>query len=113
MCLPTKDQLRIKRVDVNAMCPLCNFDQETIIHTLIYCSFARLCWDSIGCMSEVQECTSFADWMTGAFKKYNGEELKKISIICWSLWKNINELVWNQKGMEFTEVAESAVLVLN
>lgn len=42
-CLPTKDQLRIKRVNVDALCPTCNLEVETTTHAIISCPFAKEC----------------------------------------------------------------------
>lgn len=42
-CLPTKDLLQAKSVQVNILCPVCNTVSESIMHTLLLCSFAELC----------------------------------------------------------------------
>ena len=43
-CLPTKDQLRARQVNVDSLCVMCNTQEETIVSTLINCSFAQACW---------------------------------------------------------------------
>lgn len=42
-CLPTKKILRTKHVPVSEICPVCNGDEETIIHALVSCPFAAQC----------------------------------------------------------------------
>lgn len=36
-----------------------------------------------------------------------------IEMICWEIWRNINEVVWNQKGEESDKVVDSAKLIFN
>lgn len=40
-CLPTKEQLCVRRVNVLSFCPVCNEEQETIFHCLMLCSFSK------------------------------------------------------------------------
>lgn len=46
----------MKKVYVNALCPLCNNNPENIMHILVTCTFAQLCWRSIGvnCEADIQ-----------------------------------------------------------
>ena len=53
------------------------------------------------------------EWFSELIQEHNTEEMKIISMVCWSLWKNRNNIVWNQKSLEATEVVNSAILVLN
>lgn len=112
-CLPTKEHLLCTRVAVTALCPVCNNEQETAIHSLVSCRFARLCWTHSGYMVNIQNFTSFTHWMNMAIEIFTGEELKLIGMICWSIWNNRNEIVWNPKREESGQVVESAKLILN
>lgn len=56
---------------------------------------------------------SFQEWMSIALQQYRGEEILNLCMVCWSLWKNRNDIVWNQKGTEFVEVVASAIQVLD
>lgn len=40
-------------------------------------------------------------------------EFRKTIMVCLALWKNRNNIVWNQKGMESVELVESSILYLN
>lgn len=62
-------------------------------------------------MEGVYTNMSFVEWMTEALSRYWGKDLLKISMIYWSIWKNRNDIVWNQKGAEF-EVVAFAIIVL-
>ncbi|XP_074356412.1 uncharacterized protein LOC141696125 [Apium graveolens] len=41
------------------------------------------------------------------------QELQEAIMLCWGIWKNRNEIVWQQRGSEFSEVCKSAKLFLN
>lgn len=111
--LPTKDILISRRVNVCSLCPVCNTNMETTAHVLVNCDFAKLCWETVNLRKQFYTVSSFTEWFSGMVQDYNMEEMKIISMICWSLWKNRNNIVWNQKSSEVTEVVNSAILVLN
>ena len=48
------------------------------------------------------------EWLDQVFKANNGEDISSIVMLLWSLWKSMNELVWNQRGMGVDEIVESA-----
>ena len=67
-CLPTKDMLRMKQVDVNVVCALYNNEVETVNHLMLECSFAKSCWGMVGTRNNNTTQVSFSDW---AFNDYN------------------------------------------
>ena len=111
-CLPTKVMLRTKRVEVNILCPLCNSDPESTSHVLLHCSFAKSCWDRISGLPGNNEGDSFSDWVLNNFDSWDVAKRQKNAMLCWSIWKARNELVWNQRGTEIVDVVESANMVL-
>ncbi|KAF4386100.1 hypothetical protein F8388_016352 [Cannabis sativa] len=44
-CLPTMVQLRSKHVNVSSQCPVCQIEDEPILHRLVSCPEATLCWN--------------------------------------------------------------------
>lgn len=90
-CLPTKDELVVKRVPVDILCPVCNNNPESVLHVLVMCQFARLSWVKVGFMDEVEDAASFLDWLSIAFQIYRRREVEEIVMVCWSLWKNRND----------------------
>lgn len=55
----------------------------------------------------------FMEWLTLAFDEYSKKEIQLIIMISWGIWRNRNDIVWNQKGDEFDRVVESAQLIFN
>ncbi|KAL8100447.1 hypothetical protein AgCh_032636 [Apium graveolens] len=96
-CLPTLSQLQLKRVQVNAICPVCHEDNESILHSLVHCSYARLCWSLTNVDTQVGLCSDFKSWLEIVMSVADAKKQVEISTICWALWRNRNDLVWNQR----------------
>ncbi|KAK1353661.1 hypothetical protein POM88_052026 [Heracleum sosnowskyi] len=86
---------------------------ESVIHVLTRCSFAILCWDQLDWLRDGQEYSNFAEWLNDVFQKCTAEEVRIVSMVCWCLWKNRNDIVWNQKSSDATTVVYSARNVLD
>lgn len=112
-CLPTKDMLCMKQVNVNILCPLCNMESESARHVLVSCTFAQSCWDLIGGNGDSNYTGDFLAWITNVLDTWEIEKKCTGVLLCWSIWKCRNDLVWSQKGMEAREVVESARVVLS
>lgn len=111
--LPTKDNLRNKRVEVDAWCPVCQRDAETTVHTLLTCTFSEECWKLSGIPKVTGQFQTFAEWFQLLLHKYRRNEIHLAAVICWMIWKNRNDLVWNQRSLGEREVVESAKSVLD
>lgn len=107
-CLPTRDVLRMKRVDVNVLCPVCNEQPESTLHILVQCPFAISCLNNENPSVNTGTFTSFADWLQSLFERQNRSTVLIMVMICWMLWKNRNDLIWNQRSLEMFEVVQSA-----
>lgn len=50
----------------------------------------------------------FYQWLLVNFQRVNNERKAEITMLCWSIWKSRNELVWNQKNLQVEMVVISA-----
>lgn len=91
--LPTKDLLILRRVDLCSLCPVCNLSDELAVHALVSCDFRKLCWEKIEFMRGVYNGSSFTEWFSEKLQNHNSDELKVLSMVCWSLWNNRNNIV--------------------
>lgn len=57
--------------------------------------------------------TTLLSGFSWCFRKKKSEEVHIMTMICWIVWKNRNDLVWNQHSLEANEVVESSFYVLN
>lgn len=59
-CLPTKDVLQVKHVNVTVECPL-HCVAESVTHVFLKCSYASLCWATLGVDSNGSTHDSFVE----------------------------------------------------
>lgn len=111
--LPTKHQLLKIRVEVNCLCPVCNGAQEDTIHAFVLCPFATACWNRLGFMKYIGQPTSLQQWLQAIMQHCSKEEVQKVVMVIWAVWKNRNNVIWNQKGMEPSDVLVSTNLFFN
>ncbi|XP_074349748.1 uncharacterized protein LOC141689374 [Apium graveolens] len=112
-CLPTKDLLQQKRIPVNILCPICHDTSETILHCLVLCPFAEICWTRVHVQPIHGVFHSFCEWLLLLFEQLDKKEVHISVMVCWMLWKHRNELVWNQRSLEISKILESACSILN
>ncbi|KAL8092543.1 hypothetical protein AgCh_034709 [Apium graveolens] len=112
-CLPTKDNLLCKRVAVLSLCPVCNIETETVLHTLVTCQFAKRCWNHAEIVVDDRDCTNFSQWLSLVMEMHSSKNVQIACMLCWEIWKNRNAVVWQQKGEEFDRVVVSAKLTFN
>lgn len=96
-CLPTKVNLYAKYVPVTTMCPICNGEEETILHVLVDYPFADGCWRKRDRMYQGVEVDNFADWLNLMFNRTKKEDHAEIVTLCWAIWNARNKMVWNDK----------------
>uniref|UniRef100_A0A803PW73 Reverse transcriptase n=1 Tax=Cannabis sativa TaxID=3483 RepID=A0A803PW73_CANSA len=112
-CLLTLVQLRTKHVGVSPMCPLCQSEEETIVHALITCREVQKCWNRVGIGTIVNTGASFLDWCAATFCNNTAEVNCRIVAICWAVWGARNNLVWNNKPFVFEDVVAFAFRYLD
>ncbi|GLT73739.1 hypothetical protein SLA2020_455770 [Shorea laevis] len=109
--LPTKDNLLCRRVNVDSECPMCNLEDESVLHCLKSCQVAHAVW--IGCplslrVSEIQADT-FADCFNSISTLLQMEQLELFCVLCWKIWHARNELLWNGKSVNPRHIIEHSL----
>ncbi|KAL8091605.1 hypothetical protein AgCh_034018 [Apium graveolens] len=107
-CLPTLIQLQSKRVQVQTECPVCHEDNETILHSLVTCSFAKQCWLSIKVDTQGRVFADFGTWLEDILQAVNARESAVIISLCWAIWRNRNDIVWNQRFSSVNKTVAAA-----
>ncbi|KAM6569414.1 hypothetical protein CsatB_017399 [Cannabis sativa] len=106
-CLPTLQQLKIKRVNVHTLCPICHAEDETIVHALITCTRVKQVWDRIGIGTQVVAAApeNFLGWFTASFAAVDAEKKLLLSVLCWAIWNARND-VTSWSGLRADDGAE-------
>lgn len=92
-CLPSLVQLQLKRVPIHTLCPVCQEEEESTLHSLVLCNFARQCWWILLPGVQFQETMSFKSWLSFIFNTVDKEKHAEVITLCWSIWRSRNDLV--------------------
>ncbi|KAH9708700.1 reverse transcriptase domain-containing protein [Citrus sinensis] len=109
--LPTADNLRRRQVELASTCPICNAADESVVHCLLNCSFAKSCW-LLSPIGFEGGCMYFGDWLARVFARCSSDDCDLAAMICWSLWLNRNSKVWQNKNGRLSSVLNLAGQVL-
>uniref|UniRef100_A0A803QB69 RNase H type-1 domain-containing protein n=1 Tax=Cannabis sativa TaxID=3483 RepID=A0A803QB69_CANSA len=109
-CLPTCFQLSLRKVPIEVTCPICHGETETILHILVDCPFSYNCWSTAAIPRVASTATSFAGWFDDGLKLWTKEDRTGAAMLCWSIWNNRNNSVWNSKQSSVEEVVSIASL---
>ncbi|KAL0416512.1 UNVERIFIED_CONTAM: hypothetical protein Slati_3483100 [Sesamum latifolium] len=90
--LPTASNLAKRMPLASVGCPLCALVDETPIHSLLYCSFARQVWALSGIQWSVidSHIMSVEDWFFGLVEKVASSDLHLVVMISWTIWWSRN-----------------------
>ena len=107
-CLPTLRQLSQKRVPVSTRCPVCLSGEESIVHCLVTCPFASMCWSIIFLGFQVIQAGDFEEWIGDVFQGNTQNRRAEVVTVCWAIWRHRNDVVWNKKFSNVNRVVASA-----
>ncbi|KAK4400576.1 hypothetical protein Sango_1163700 [Sesamum angolense] len=98
--LPIVCNLRKRGVEVKDGCVLCDAEEETLLHALVLCLFARLVWAlSTLPWLVISRYESGLEGWTQGMRELDCEDFAIFLVICWSLWNNRNK--WIFEGRRF------------
>ncbi|XP_074378356.1 uncharacterized protein LOC141719891 [Apium graveolens] len=105
--------LLCKRISVNPKCSICNSDDESVIHSLVTCSFVKECHQLTLITQVAGDFHNFPDRLQLVFDQNNKQEICNKVTVCWFLWKNRNDVVWKQRGSGASDIVYAALSFLN
>lgn len=107
-CLPTKTALQTKHVQIDNICPVCNEEVESTIHSLVQCKVASLCWQIYNHNTTTTGNMDFTEWLENILTGKSNQNKAKIITMCWSIWRARNDLVWNNKRWNSLRIVAKA-----
>ena len=107
-CLHTLTQLHQKHVPIQVICPICQEEEDSIVHTLVNCSFARQCWATMFPNIQFQMATCFRTWLQVMFNTCSNAEYAEVVTLCLSIWRSRNDVVWNQRHTKIYKTVADA-----
>ncbi|XP_074347620.1 uncharacterized protein LOC141686486 [Apium graveolens] len=104
--------LQQKHVPVVACCPVCNGENESIIHSLVSFLVAAQCWHKAFPELSAVVATDFFSWRGQALSKLDAWKRAEAVTLRWTVWKARNEKFWNQRKARIDAVVSSAAQYL-
>ncbi|KAL8101649.1 hypothetical protein AgCh_033518 [Apium graveolens] len=104
--------LQQKHVPVVACCPVCDGENESIIHSLVSFLVAAQCWHKAFPELSSVVATDFFSWRGQALSKLDAWKRAEAVTLRWTVWKARNEKVWNQRKARIDDVVSSAAQYL-
>nr|GLL44697.1 uncharacterized protein LOC109191080 [Ipomoea trifida] len=98
LLLMDTDNLRVKRVNCQAVCQLCSLRDETSCHLFTECDFAKSVWGVSGLPISSGSFTHLALWFDHHLLKLDKESCCLLILLCWKTWLARNDMVWNGKA---------------
>ena len=106
--LPTKQNLRLRRISIDDTCDGCNDQSESLMHCLWLCDQARSVWLSdLGFFFLTQKnCRSFLEILETLFSGRSGFRCALFAMIAWCLWERRNRMRERQRTWQLHEVGD-------
>ncbi|KAL0451278.1 UNVERIFIED_CONTAM: hypothetical protein Slati_1105900 [Sesamum latifolium] len=105
--IPTGANLRKRGIQVDGVCLFGSGQEvEDLVHVLCLCSFARLVWalSDLPWGAVAYQTGSIEAWLRSVHREIRGPEYDVFLTICWALWRNRNNRLFEGKGMQAHEI---------
>lgn len=109
-CLPVKSRLRMKGVDVDEDCPMCEETMESVKHLLCDCETSRVVWSCAMLDGSVRghEEQSFSELVSMLLNKESQAWMELWLTICWFIWIGRNNLIWRKRRFDAAQTAANS-----
>lgn len=84
-------------VQCDVTCPLCAIWEESVFHLFTNCSFFHTCQNVINAEWSLAWVDSLHLWMDDMCTNLSVNEVEKVVMVCWAIWENRNDMVWNNQ----------------
>ena len=109
-CLPTRDNLRRKKVQVEGTCDFCRSETEIVAHIIWSCPFAKNVWALV--KGQIQKCNNETEDFFLLFKHLQymleGEDLDRWATMAWAIWNSRNKFYFEHIQLEPRSILEKA-----
>ncbi|XVE86623.1 hypothetical protein DITRI_Ditri18aG0048900 [Diplodiscus trichospermus] len=100
-CLPTKEALRLRGVQVPLTCSMCSCNIEDLWHLFYACPFAKACFKEANILnlvdSQAHISNNMAELVFNVWEHGNESDCKKFGVILHGIWKSRNDKIWGSE----------------
>ncbi|XP_074346607.1 uncharacterized protein LOC141685403 [Apium graveolens] len=98
-------------VKTDEVCQVFGINKETTSHCFIHCMFTKSCWHIVCPEAKFDSVMNLPTWFLYVLE-YHKEKATTISMVCWSIWRTRNDVVWNNKNWRASNVVTSVIAYL-
>ncbi|KAL3830578.1 hypothetical protein ACJIZ3_019380 [Penstemon smallii] len=100
--IPVRSQLRHRNVTEEASCLRCGCEEETTIHCLYSCTYARQIWalSELPYSSYSSDSSDIESWFNQVRKNLDSKDFGFFSSLCWWIWFSRNKLMWEDRDTQ-------------
>ena len=91
---------------------MCGIHAKTVLHVLMPCPVAKLCWLQTTVGFLLGASVTFADWLQLLFDQVSVDKTREASMLCYELWKHRNNVYWNDKRSTVAALVYAAKMEL-
>lgn len=84
-------KVRLSKIDVAALCPVCHVHAESVTHCFLTCEFAQRCWRTAGLGYISHNKGSFGSWLFALHNQVSSSDFKRVVMLCWAIWNTRND----------------------
>ncbi|KAL3839206.1 hypothetical protein ACJIZ3_023797 [Penstemon smallii] len=108
--LPVCEKLKQRRVPIEAFCPRCDHEIESILHCLLRCSYARQIWALSGVPYHTynSDTNDTEAWLCSIRSKTDAKQFGWIAIMLWWIWYARNKILWENDDIETLDLISFA-----
>ncbi|CAL1414974.1 unnamed protein product [Linum trigynum] len=104
--IATRVRLFDRKCAPNPLCPLCENQEETIMHCFFHCPKALETWTQLGLLNVLPVADScFVDWFFGLKDRVSVGQITKIVCSLWNIWIARNAWVFESRAFSPSSVA--------
>ncbi|KAL6136612.1 hypothetical protein ACLB2K_061907 [Fragaria x ananassa] len=103
--LPTRANLLRKGYEGEMGCLMCNHILEDNMHLFLHCPYAQETWSTASIPNNAANHVNLQDWLLTLVGTVTKDVFAKVLIIMWSIWKNRNTQLWENKRQRPSEAA--------
>ncbi|XP_063941456.1 uncharacterized protein LOC135149621 [Daucus carota subsp. sativus] len=113
--LPTAAALRVKHVNISAVCSWCQSGMEDDRRVLFQCNFSREFWEKVGLADVVKVVPgdTVMSLLKRVFRIGRKEQYSMVGLLCWNLWHRRNNWVWNNVNTSSFGVCSRTIILVD
>ncbi|KAK4492571.1 hypothetical protein RD792_003386 [Penstemon davidsonii] len=100
--IPVRERLKQRKIPVENLCPRCKLHSESILHCLLYCTFARQVWalSNLPYVSYWYDGNEVESWLLQIKSRTDAKDFGWAAILMWWIWFGRNKLLWENEDLQ-------------